>query len=82
MGWKWLHHEYESGGITDISTMDTYSRMDLCMPIFLVRLANKISQRKKIDLKRFQNLKRTHPLTKLNINKSCYVGNYLALVVM
>jgi hypothetical protein len=37
-------------------------------------------ERKKIDLKTFQNLKRTHPLTKLNTNNSCYVDNYLALV--
>jgi hypothetical protein len=47
---------------------------------FKVRLANKILERKKIDLKIFQNLKRTHPLTKLNTNNSCYVDNYLALV--
>jgi hypothetical protein len=33
-------------------------------------------------LKRFQNSKRTHPLTKLNTNKSFYVDNYLPLVGM
>ncbi len=49
---------------------------------FWVRLANKISQRNKIDLKIFQNSKRTHPLTKLNTHTSCYVDNYLALVGM
>jgi hypothetical protein len=47
---------------------------------FWVRLANKISQRNKIDLKIFQNSKRTHPLTKLNTHKHCYTDNYLALV--
>jgi hypothetical protein len=35
MGWKWLHHEYESGAVADISVVDAYSEMDLCMPIFL-----------------------------------------------
>jgi hypothetical protein len=38
MGWKWLHHEYENGGgggVADISTVDAYSRIDLCTPIFL-----------------------------------------------
>jgi hypothetical protein len=35
MGWKWLHHEYENGGVADILMVDTYSGMDLCTPIFL-----------------------------------------------
>jgi hypothetical protein len=35
MGWKWLHHEYKSGGVMDILTVDAYSGMDLCTPIFL-----------------------------------------------
>jgi hypothetical protein len=82
MGWKWLHHEYESGGLAGILMMDAYSGMDLCTLIFLGEPSNKISQMKKIDLKRFHNLKRTHPLTKFNTNRSCYVDNYLALVGM
>jgi hypothetical protein len=83
MGWKWLHHEYESGGVADILTVDAYSGMHLCTLIFFwVRLANKISQRNKIDLKSFHNSKRTHPLIMLNTHKSCYVNNHLALVVM
>jgi hypothetical protein len=49
---------------------------------FWVRLANKISQRNKIDLKIFQNSRRTHPLTKLNTHKSYYIDNHLALVGM
>jgi hypothetical protein len=35
MGWKWLHHEYESGGVVDILMVDAYSGMDLCTSIFL-----------------------------------------------
>jgi hypothetical protein len=35
MEWKWLHHEYESGGVAGILMVDTYSGMDLCTPIFL-----------------------------------------------
>ena len=52
--------------------MDAYSGMDLCTSIFWVRLAANF-RKGKIDLKRFQNSKRTHPLTKLNLSKSCYV---------
>jgi hypothetical protein len=48
---------------------------------FLVRLATRFHEGK-IDFKRFQNSKRTHPLTKYNTNKSCYVDKYLALVGM
>jgi hypothetical protein len=43
MRWKWLHHEYESGGVAYISAVDAYSRMDLCTPIFLGEASNKIS---------------------------------------
>jgi hypothetical protein len=35
MGWKWLHHEYESGGVAVISAVDVYSGMNLFTPIFL-----------------------------------------------
>jgi hypothetical protein len=35
MGWKWLYHEHENGGVAGILTVDAYSRMDLCTPIFL-----------------------------------------------
>jgi hypothetical protein len=70
------------GEVVGISAVNTYPGMDLCMPIFLGEASDKISQRNKIDLKRFQNSKRTHILTKLNTNKSWYVDNYLALVAM
>jgi hypothetical protein len=32
---EWLSHDYENGGVVDISTMDAYSGMELYMPIFL-----------------------------------------------
>ena len=48
---------------------------------FWVRLANKFSRRSN-HFEKFQNSKRTHPLTKLNNNNSCYVDNYLALIGM
>jgi hypothetical protein len=34
-GMIWLIHDYEDGGVVDISAMNTYSGMELCMPIFL-----------------------------------------------
>jgi hypothetical protein len=39
MAWKWLHHEYESGGVADILAVNTYSEMDLCTPIFLGKIS-------------------------------------------
>jgi hypothetical protein len=32
---KWLIHDYEDGGVVDISAVDAYSRVEFCMPIFL-----------------------------------------------
>jgi hypothetical protein len=31
----WLIHDYEDGGVVDISVVDTYFGVELCMPIFL-----------------------------------------------
>jgi hypothetical protein len=31
----WLIHDYEDGGVVDISAVNTYSEVELCMPIFL-----------------------------------------------
>jgi hypothetical protein len=31
----WLNHDYEDGGVVDISAVDTYSRVEVCRPIFL-----------------------------------------------
>ncbi len=47
---------------------------------FYVRLANNVGS--KLFLKKNSKLNWTHPLTKFNTNKSCYVKKYLALVGM
>jgi hypothetical protein len=31
----WLNHDYGDGGVVDILTVDAYSGVGLCMPIFL-----------------------------------------------
>jgi hypothetical protein len=31
----WLIHDYEDGGVVNISAVDTYSRVEWCTPIFL-----------------------------------------------
>jgi hypothetical protein len=46
---------------------------------FWVRLANNVGRKLFLI---FSKLNWTHPLTKLIINKSCYVKKYLALVGM
>jgi hypothetical protein len=69
-----LNHDYEDGGVVDISVVDTYSGVELCTSIFLVRLANNLSGWQ-IIFKKIQNSKWTHPLRKLNTIKSCYVEN-------
>jgi hypothetical protein len=39
---EWLNHDYEDGGVVDISVVDAYSRMELCMPILLGEARKKI----------------------------------------
>jgi hypothetical protein len=34
-GMIWLIHDYEDRGVVDISAVDAYCGMELCMPIFL-----------------------------------------------
>jgi hypothetical protein len=70
---EWLGHDYGNGGVVDISAVDAYSRMELCMPILLGEASKKIGRQ--IIFENFQNSQWTHPLTKLNINKSCYVDS-------
>jgi hypothetical protein len=66
-------------GVVDISAVDTYSRVEVCTPIFLgERLTNNVGS--KLFLKKNSKLNWTHPLTKLNTNKSSYVEEYLDLV--
>jgi hypothetical protein len=68
-------------GLVDILVVDAYSEMELCTPIFLGETSSKISRRKN-RFEKIWNSKRTHPLTKLNINVGCYVDIYWALVGM
>jgi hypothetical protein len=39
---EWLSHDYGNGGVVDISTVDAYSGMQLCMPILLGETNKKI----------------------------------------
>jgi hypothetical protein len=33
----WLNHDHGDGGVVDISVVDTYSRVKVFTPIFLIR---------------------------------------------
>jgi hypothetical protein len=70
---EWLSHDYRNGGVVDILVVDAYAGMELCMSILLGEASKKIGWR--IIFKKFQNSQWTHPLTKLNINKSYYVDS-------
>jgi hypothetical protein len=67
-------------GVVDILAVGAYSGVEVCTPIFLGEASkycgNQIIFEKKLKLSW------THPLTKLNTNKSWYVKKYLALVGM
>jgi hypothetical protein len=39
---EWLSHDYGNGGVVDISAVDAYSRMELCMPILLDEASKKL----------------------------------------
>jgi hypothetical protein len=39
---EWLSHDYENGGVMNISTVDAYSRMELYTPILLGEASKKI----------------------------------------
>jgi hypothetical protein len=58
----WLNHDHGDGGVVDISTVDAYSGVEVCTIC-------------KSFFKKSSKLKWTHPLTKLNTNKSFYVDN-------
>jgi hypothetical protein len=49
----WLNHDYEDRGVVDILAVDSYSEVELCTPIFWVRLANNVGS--KSFLKKIQN---------------------------
>jgi hypothetical protein len=38
----WLNHDYGDGGVVDILAVDAYSRVKVCMPIFLSEASKKI----------------------------------------
>jgi hypothetical protein len=72
-GMEWLSHDYGNGRVVDTLAVDAYSEMELCMPILLGEASKKFEWQ--IIFEKFQNSQWTHPLTKLNINKSCYVDS-------
>jgi hypothetical protein len=71
----WLDHYYGDGGVVDISAVDAYSGVEVCTPIFRGEASKYFFLGSKSFLKFFLKLKWTHPLTKLNTDKSCYVDN-------
>jgi hypothetical protein len=36
----WRNHDYGDGGVVDIFAVDTYSRVEVCTPIFLGQANN------------------------------------------
>jgi hypothetical protein len=50
----WLKHDYGDVGVVDILAVDAYSRVEVCMPIFLGE-ASKKNLGSKSFLKKFQN---------------------------
>jgi hypothetical protein len=40
----WLNHDYADGRVVDIFAVDTYSGVEVCMPIFLGEASKKISR--------------------------------------
>jgi hypothetical protein len=35
----WLNHDHGDEGVVDISAVDTYSRVEVCTPIFLIHIS-------------------------------------------
>jgi hypothetical protein len=70
---EWLRHGYGNGGVVDISAVDAYSGIELCTPILLGEASKNFGWQ--IIFEKFQKSQWTHPLTKLNINKSYYVDS-------
>jgi hypothetical protein len=61
----WLNHDYGDGGVVDISVVDAFWSGGMHANIFNTQ----------IIFKKSSKLKWTHPLSKLNTNKSYYVDN-------
>jgi hypothetical protein len=69
----WLNHDYGDVLGVDILAVDAYSVVEVCIQYIWVRLAINVGGKSFSIF--FSKLKWTHPLTKLNTNKSCYVDN-------
>jgi hypothetical protein len=39
---EWLSHDYENGGVVDITVVDAYFGMELCTPVLLGEASKKI----------------------------------------
>jgi hypothetical protein len=50
----WLNHDYGDGGVVDMLAVNAYSRVEVCMPIFLGEASNFFGS--KSFLKKIQNL--------------------------
>jgi hypothetical protein len=68
-----LKYDYGDGGVVNILAVDAYFGVEICTLIFLGE-ASKIFWVAN-HFWNFSKLKWTHPLTKLNTNKSFYVDN-------
>jgi hypothetical protein len=71
----WLNHDYGDGGVVEMLAVDAYFGVKVCMPIFLDEASKIFFFWVANDLKKNSKLNWTHPLTKFNTNKSCYVDN-------
>jgi hypothetical protein len=74
MGWKWLHHEYKIWGVAGISTVNAYSRMDLCTQIFLDESRNKILRREENWFDKISKLKKNTSLNKAQLEQKLLYG--------
>jgi hypothetical protein len=75
MGWKWLHQDlwnWESCGKFIGGGSIPWNGLMHANKLFFGEASSEISQRKN-DFEKFKSSRRTHPLTKLNENKSFYV---------
>jgi hypothetical protein len=71
----WLNHDYGDGGVVNILTVNVYSGVEVCTPIFLGEGSKIFFTLSQIIFEKKSKLNWTHPLIKLNTNKSSYVDN-------
>jgi hypothetical protein len=77
---EWLSHDYGNGGVVDISVMDTYFGMELCMPILLGEASKKIWMTN--HFRKNSKLTLDTSLNKAQHNQELLCGKYLTLVGM